>query len=475
MMMESINQITSNHQDNVNRLGQSLGYGQAFDIDTRDIVIHEHRLTFFFASFLVDSNLIGSIIEGLFWFKQNPLLPDVEFKHQVINFLAAHNVSLEKNLSNCGSAVLNGLLVILVENSTEALVLDTRKYPGRNIGEPDSERVVRGSRDGMTETLAINLVLIRRRIKTGDLCTIIYQIGSISKTDVVLVYLKSRVNPKTVQLVQKRLEEVQVPELTMSDKALEELIIEHPYSPFPLVRYTERPDTVAAHLYQGMFALLVDTSPSAILGPVSIFDHMTHAEEHRQTPLSGTYLRILRYIGILLSFLLMPLWFSIIEYKAIFPSFFQPLLVYESNRLIVFIQIILAEVGIELLRMASIHTPNSLATSMGLIAGILIGEIAISVGLFTEVIVLLGAISAIGSYITPSYELSLANKIIKLLLLLFIFFFELPGLIGGLVLIFFYLMRLKSFGRPYLYPLVPFKGKDLAKYIVRAPYNRNKE
>ena len=126
----------------------------------------------------------------------------------------------------------------------------------------------------------------------------------------------------------------------MSDKALEELIIEHPYSPFPLVRYTERPDTVAAHLYQGMFALLVDTSPSAILGPVSIFDHMTHAEEHRQTPLSGTYLRILRYIGILLSFLLMPLWFSIIEYKAIFPSFFQPLLVYESNRLIVFIQII---------------------------------------------------------------------------------------------------------------------------------------
>ena len=83
--------------------------------------------------------------------------------------------------------MLNGLLVILVENSTEALVLDTRKYPGRNIGEPDSERVVRGSRDGMTETLAINLVLIRRRIKTGDLCTIIYQIGSISKTDVVLV------------------------------------------------------------------------------------------------------------------------------------------------------------------------------------------------------------------------------------------------------------------------------------------------
>ena len=121
----------------------------------------------------------------------------------------------------------------------------------------------------------------------------LYRIGSLSKTDVVLVYLKSKVNPKVLATIEKRLEEVDVTELSMSDKALEELIIEHPFSPFPLVRYTERPDTVAAHLYQGMFALLVDTSPSAILGPVSVFDHMTHAEEYRQNPLSGTYLRLL--------------------------------------------------------------------------------------------------------------------------------------------------------------------------------------
>jgi len=139
------------------------------------------------------------------------------------------------------------------------------------------------------------------------------------------------------------------------------------------------------------------------------------------------------------------------------------------------LQFRLVGVGIELLRMASIHTPNSLSTSMGLIAGILIGEIAISVGLFTEVIVLLGAISAIGSYITPSYELSLANKIVKLLLLLVIFFFELPGLLIGLGLIFLYLARLKSFGQPYLYPLLPFKGKELLKYLVRVPYRQNKQ
>lgn len=469
------NRLSSNHQDNVKRLGQSLGFGRAFDIDTRDLVIHDRRLTFFYAAFLIDTNQIGSIISGLLNFNEDSLLPNAKFIHQVINNLSANNVTLEKTLSGCSKAVLNGFLVILVEQSLEALVIDTRKYPGRNIGEPDNERVVRGSRDGMTETLSINLALIRRRIKTGDLCTILYRIGSLSKTDVVLVYLKSKVNPKVLATIEKRLEEVDVTELSMSDKALEELIIEHPFSPFPLVRYTERPDTVAAHLYQGMFALLVDTSPSAILGPVSVFDHMTHAEEYRQNPLSGTYLRLLRYVGILLSFLLMPLWFSIIEYKEFFPAFFQPLLVYDSSRFVVFLQIVLAEVGIELLRMASIHTPNSLSTSMGLIAGILIGEIAISVGLFTEVIVLLGAISAIGSYITPSYELSLANKIVKLLLLLVIFFFELPGLLIGLGLIFLYLARLKSFGQPYLYPLLPFKGKELLKYLVRVPYRQNKQ
>ena len=170
----------------------------------------------------------------------------------------------------------------------------------------------------------------------------------------------------------------------------------------------------------------------------------------------------------------MPIWFTIIESDFEIPSFFSKVFSYEGTKNYVFLQIILAEVGLELLRMASIHTPNSLSTSMGLIAGVIIGDIAIELGLFTPTIVLIGSISAIGSFITPSYELSLANKIVKLMLLFLIKFFGIYGFISGLILLIIHLATRKSFTRPYLYPLIPFSFKNLIKQLIRFPY-RNKQ
>ena len=253
----------------------------------------------------------------------------------------------------------------------------------------------------------------------------------------------------------------------MTDKALEEIVIGHKYTPYPLVRYTERPDTFSAHLYQGMFGIIVDNSPSAILGPVSVFDHMQHAEEFRQTPIAGTYLRMLRFIGIIFSFIFMPLWYLCIKIDYI-PFESELFNIDKTNN--IFLQIILIEVGIELLRMASIHTPNALSTSMGVIAGIVIGNIAIDLEIFSNAIVFIGSISAIGTYITPSYELGLANKISKIVLLLFIYIGGLWGFIIGITLLIVYLYTLKSFDRSYLYPLIPFNFKQLIKQTIRLPY-----
>ena len=441
------------------KLDELLGVSKSFDINKREIEVDNKKGVIYFMPFLVNS---GEIIELFFGF----YMTEGE-NYKLSNKIAHQSITKMQDLEMVAVSILEGMVAIVIEEEADIYVMDMRNYPNRGISEPETEKVVRGSRDGFNENMASNIALVRRRIKTGKLVTKLFKIGDLSKTNVTLIYLEDYVDSKALNSVQKALSNVSITELTMTDKALEEIVIGHKYTPYPLVRYTERPDTFVAHLYQGMFGIIVDNSPSAILGPVSIFDHMQHAEEFRQTPLAGTYLRILRFIGILSSFLLMPLWYLCIKMNYVpFPSEIFEI----ANSQSLFLQIILIEVGIELLRMASIHTPNALSTSMGLIAGVVIGNIAIELGIFSNAIVFIGSISAIGTYITPSYELGLANKILKIGLLILIAFFGLWGFIIGIILLIIYLASLKSFDRSYLYPLIPFNFKQLVKQIIRMPY-----
>lgn len=448
-----------NFQKDCECLDGLLGIGSSFDINKRQIVIDNKNAYIYFMPFLVNSS---EIIELFFGFYMT-----ADLDYDLSNKIAHQSITKVQDLNQVALSILEGLVAIVIDGVDDIFVLDMRSYPSRGINEPETEKVVRGSRDGFCETMAVNIALVRRRIKTGKLKTKLFRIGQLSQTNVTLLYLEDYVDKRALACVDKALANVSITELTMTDKALEEIVIGHKYTPYPLVRYTERPDTLAAHLYQGMFGIIVDNSPSAILGPVSIFDHMQHAEEFRQTPVAGSYLRLLRFMGILASFLLMPLWYMCIKTNFL-P--FESKLFEIANSSTLFLQIILIEVGIELLRMASIHTPNALSTSMGLIAGVVIGNIAIELGIFSNAIVFIGSISAIGTYITPSYELGLANKILKLLLLVLIALFGVFGLIGGLLILIIYLATLKSFDRPYLYPLIPFNFKQLKKQIIRAPY-----
>lgn len=446
-------------EERCKKLDDLLGIGSSFDINKRQMVIDNKKANIYFMPFLVNS---GEVIELFFGFYMT-----ADMNYKITNKIAHQSITLEKDLSTVALSILEGLVAIVIDGESDIFVIDMRNYPSRGINEPETEKVVRGSRDGFCETMAVNIALIRRRIKTGKLKTKLFRIGELSKTNVTLLYLEDYVDKLALKNVEKALSNVSITELTMTDKALEEIVIGHKYTPYPLVRYTERPDTFVAHLYQGMFGIVVDNSPSAILGPVSIFDHMQHAEEFRQTPIAGTYLRILRFIGIILSFLLMPLWYMCIKMQYI-P--FESELFKIADNGSVFLQVILIEVGIELLRMASIHTPNALSTSMGLIAGVVIGNIAIELGIFTNAIVFVGSISAIGTYITPSYELGLANKILKIALIILIAIGGVWGLVIGLMFSIIYLASLKSFDRPYLYPLIPFNFKQLLKQIIRMPY-----
>ena len=385
----------------------------------------------------------------------------------VQNRLVHQSVKPIETMDELVDEVLSGLIVVVVEGYEQGLVVDVRSYPGRTPMEPDTEKVVRGSRDGFVENIIINTALTRRRIRDERLRFEIMRVGERGKTDIAIGYIEGVANQDLVEIIRKELQAIKVDGLTMADKTIEEFLLKQGYNPFPLIRYTERADIAATHILEGHVIIYVDTSPSVIIAPTTIFHHMQHVEEYRQSPAVGTFVRWIRFIGILSSLFLLPLWFLFVLEPSLLPekiSFIGP---NELTNIPIVVQIFLADIGLEFLRMAAIHTPTSLSTAMGLIAAVLIGQIAIDVGLFVPEVILYVAVAAIGNFVTPSYELSIANKLSRLGLLICVAIFHTPGLVVGITLFIILLARIRSLNTPYLWPLLPFYPKALLQILVR--------
>ena len=458
-------------------LEDKLGFGKSFDVGQREIVVMERRIQLYYITGLVDSELVVDLMTQLLLLNSLPHPNDDVFQ-TIHNRLVHQQVTVTDKVNDICTSVLSGLVAIIVDKETQAFVVDVRSYPGRGPSEPDTEKTVRGSRDGYTENIIVNTALTRRRIRTGKLRNIILKVGDQSKTDVVLMYIEDIADQSMVDEVKHRIEQVKVDGLTMTDKELEEFITGQVYNPYPLVRYTERPDVVAAHLYQGMIAIIVDTSPSVMIGPVTLFDHLTSVEEYRQTPAVGTFLRLIRYAGIIVSVFLMPTWLLFVLHPEYLPDFLNFIGPQEEGNIPIVLQVISGEIGMEFLRPASIHTPTAISSALGIVSAILIGQVAVDVGLFGPEILFYVAIGALGAFVTPSYELGLANKMFKLFIIVGTALLGLWGYIGTIVVGLIFLATMKSFGKPYLYPLIPFNFKALLKSVIRYPipyrYNTHK-
>jgi stage V sporulation protein AF len=210
--------------------------------------------------------------------------------------------------------------------------------------------------------------------------------------------------------------------------------------------------------------------------PTTYADLVQHAEENRQTPFIGTYLRWVRFIGIFASLFMLPLWLLFVMHPELKPSALAFLGPNDPGKLPLIVQFLLAEVGVDLLRMASVHTPSSLAVAMSLVAAILIGDIAVKTGIFVNEVILYMAVAAIGMFTTPSYELGLANRIVRLVLIISVAAFSVPGFVIATTAILLMLIMERSFNRPYMWPFIPFDANAVLGIIIRKPvlYNRTR-
>ncbi|MGX1900862.1 spore germination protein [Thermolongibacillus altinsuensis] len=458
--------ISSNLKENEQFFKDAIGVGTSFDLGVRKLKVLKTDVHLYYCNGLCDTQYIIKLLEILVEANDRERQTS-KVKTVIENRLVHQQVNPIENLDEAVDFLLTGLILLFIEGETTAFAVDVRSYPGRQPEEPDTEKVVRGARDGYVENIIVNTALTRRRIRDERLRFEMLQIGERSKTDVCIAYIQDVANPGLVELIKKELQEIEIDGLTMADKTVEEFLVKQGYNPYPLVRYTERPDVAANHLLEGHVLVMVDTSPSVIITPTTYFHHVQHAEEYRQSPAVGTFVRWVRFLGIIASLFLLPLWSLFVLEPSLLPKNLAYIGPNEKTNIPILVQLLIADIGIEFLRMAAIHTPTPLSTAMGLIAAALIGEIAINVGLFVPEVILYVSIAAIGSFATPSYELSVANKISRLILLIVIAAFGVPGFMIGVTAYVLFLVNIRSLNTPYLWPFIPFDPGAFMQILVR--------
>jgi stage V sporulation protein AF len=288
---ETTMSISKNYQENISYLNQKLGVPESFDIVLREMNIGGKKIAIYSVNGMVNrpaSNLILEVLSQLERAELAVNAVDKLVKSKIIDLQVSEVEAMDEVIY----FLLSGTMAILIEGRTEAIIVDVRSYPGRMPEEPDIERVTRGSRDGFTETLVFNTILIRRRLRDPGLRMKLVKAGSRSKTDVCIAYIEDITNPKMVEYIEKEIKNIKIDGIPMAEKTVEEFILGSKFwNPFPRVRYTERPDVAAIHLLEGNVIVMVDTSPSIIIAPCTLWHHVQHAEEYRQEPVVGMYLR----------------------------------------------------------------------------------------------------------------------------------------------------------------------------------------
>ncbi len=450
-------------------IDEQLALDESFDLLWREFTIAGKDAALLFVDGFAKDDIMLWIMRRLTAVDRDEITPNT-FKKIFAKQVIYIEVDSADDLHEVVDTILAGPLALFVDGLDEVIIIDARDYPVRSPEEPDLERVVRGSRDGFVETIVFNTALIRRRVRDPRLRNELFNVGNRSKSDICVSYVEDIANPKLVEKVKSKLQEIDIDGLPMAEKSVEELITPGSFwTPFPRVRYTERPDVAAQHLLEGHVLVIVDTSPSVIILPATLFHHVQHAEEFRQAPLVGAYLRWVRFFGIFASIFIAPLWLLVSLDPGLLPESLKFIGPTKVGKIGLMWQFVFAQLGIDLMRMAAVHTPEALATALGLIAAVLIGQIAIQIGLFAPEVVLYMAIAAIGSFATPSYELSMANRLVRIVLIFATGILRLPGFVGATALVFIFLAFTKSFGVPYLWPLLPFNYQAMKSIIVRSP------
>ena len=460
--------FSSDYLQNKKDLKTALRINESFDLICKDTFIGGKDACFFFVDGFTKDEVMQKLLSGFYTIQPQDLPKTAEdFSTKQLPYI---EVDIVNDPQKVITAILSGMTALLIDGYTSAICMDVRTYPARSVDQPEKEKVLRGSRDGFVETIVFNTALIRRRIRDPKLTMEMLSVGSVSHTDVVLCYMNDLVDRKLLEHVRTCIENMKACSLTMNQTSLAEGLYHRKwYNPFPKYKTTERPDTSAASILEGSLVILVDNSPSAIILPTSLFSIMEEADDYYLPPITGTYLRLTRFLISTITFFITPVFLLLTMYPEWIPEWLSFIQLSEYTNVPLLFQFLILEIAIDGLRLAAINTPSMLSTPLSIIAGLALGEYAVTSGWFNAEAMLYMAFVALANYTQPSYELGYALKFFRMITLIFTGFFGIFGLILGTVFLFLSLLFNRTIDgqRRYLYPLIPFDFKTLKRQLLR--------
>ena len=386
---------------------------------------------------------------------------------------ALHTVHLEmiSSFADAVDRIAHGHAVLLVHGEAAAIVINVSSRPHRSVEEPGTEQVVRGPREGFIEDLDTNLALVRARVRHPGLRFLSYRFGRYSQTRVRVLYLEGRAPAELVAEVKRRLNRIEL-DAVIESSYVEELIEDSPWSPFPQIMQTERPDVAAAALYEGRVVILTDGSPFALIAPITFWSLLQASEDYYQRHLLSSLVRLLRVVLVVGSVTLPALYIAaVIFHHGMLPT---PLLITiaasrERVPLPAALEIFLFELAFEAFREAGVRLPRSVGQTVGIVGGIIIGQAAVQAGLISAPVIVVIALTGLASFATPHVGLAGAMRILRFFLILMASTFGLYGILIGGGFIQVHLLSLRSFGVPYLWPVSPLDLSALKDTLVRVP------
>lgn len=460
--------LSSNFEQNRQVLKSALRSDYCFDIIERELEFNEKKAVMFYIDGFVKDDTMERIMEFFYRNTRDEILTSARtFASHCVPYV---EVDVLEKVDDIVKNVLSGIACLIIDGFSQCVMLDMRTYPQRATSEPQDDKVLRGSKDGFVETLIFNCALIRRRIRDPQFTTTVLSAGKSSQTDIVMCYMENKVDKTLLNTLKKKIQNLDIESLSMNQQSLiEALYPKKWYNPFPKVKYTERPDVAAAVCLKGSIIILVDNSPSALLLPTSIFEVLEEADDYYFPPITGTYIRVARYLITFVSVLLTPLWLLAVQNPEAVPEFFKFVIPPDDQvNIPVFWQLLLIEIGIDGLRLAALNTPDSLSASLSIIGAIAFSEFAINTGWFSMEVILYMAFVTIATYSQPSYELGYSLKFMRIILLILTRIFNLFGFIAGIILNIVLLFTNKTLsGKSYMYPLFPLHPKELLLKLTR--------
>ncbi|MEH7481180.1 spore germination protein [Neobacillus drentensis] len=371
-----------------------------------------------------------------------------------------------------GKQLLDGACMILIENDPQAYLASVGGIEGRSLQEPSNERSIKSAHDGFVESFSSNLQLLRKRIKSPRLKVKYFTIGNLSNTKVGMVYLDKLANKELIDEVERRLTSIELDQLYLTGD-VEELIEDHPFSPFPQILATERPDRAVSYLTEGKITIIVDGNPRVLVIPITFFAFYQAPDDYNSRWLIGSFFRITRLFSFIIAISLPAIYIAIVS----FHSEVLPIGILYSIRTSLeyvpfppFVEALTMQIILELLKEASIRLPSPIAQTIGIVGGLVIGTAVVDAHIVSNMMIVVIGITAIASFVAPINEMGTSARLLGFPTMLAASLLGFFGIVFVLMLIFMHLSKLDSFGTPYFAPLAPFKKEDLKDSFIRLPF-----